>query len=193
MEVTTTRIPGLIVFTPSPHPDARGFFSRTFDADVARSAGIDPTAFVQDSLSRSRRGVVRGLHVRLGTGENKLVRCSAGELFDVVVDLRPGSPTFMTWQSFDLSGDTQVSVHVPAGCAHGFQALSEPADISYRIDQRHDPAYDLTIAHDDPELAIPWPLPVTEMSRADEEAPSLEAVRHRLSEIRPAGVATPID
>ena len=193
MQVTTTRIPGLIVFTPYPHADARGFFSRTFDADVARSAGVDPNGFVQDSLSRSRRGVVRGLHVRLGTGENKLVRCSAGELFDVVVDLRLGSPTFMTWQSFDLSGDSQVSLHVPAGCAHGFQALSDPADISYRIDQRHDPSFDLTIAYDDPEIGIPWPLPVAEMSSTDRNAPSLETVRHRLNEIRPAGVPTPSD
>jgi dTDP-4-dehydrorhamnose 3,5-epimerase len=191
MDVTTTRIPGLLVFTPSPHTDARGFFSRTFDADVARSAGLDPNSFVQDSLSRSRRGVVRGLHVRLGPGENKLVRCSAGEIFDVVVDLRPGSPTFMTWQSFELSGDSQVSVHVPAGCAHGFQALSEPADISYRIDQRHDPSFDLTIAHDDPQIGVPWPVPVTAMSSADRRAPRLDALRHRLSEVRPADASPP--
>lgn len=181
MDVAATRILGLMVFTPTPHTDERGFFSRTFDADLARQVGIDPNAFVQDSLSRSRRGVVRGLHVRVGSGENKLVRCSAGKIFDVVVDLREGSPTFMEWASFELSGETQVSIYVPAGCAHGFQALTEPADICYRIDQAHDPEFDLTIAHADPELGIPWPLPVTLMSAGDRAALPLAAVRNRLA------------
>lgn len=181
MDVAATQILGLMVFTPTPHTDDRGFFSRTFDADLARQVGIDPNAFVQDSLSRSRRGVVRGLHVRVGSGENKLVRCSAGKIFDVVVDLRQGSPTFMEWLSFELSGETQVSIYVPAGCAHGFQALTEPADICYRIDQAHDPEFDLTIAHDDPELGIPWPLPVTLMSAGDRAALPLAAVRNRLA------------
>lgn len=181
MDVAATKILGLMVFTPTPHSDERGFFSRTFDADLARQVGIDPNAFVQDSLSRSRRGVVRGLHVRVGSGENKLVRCSAGKIFDVVVDLREGSPTFMEWASFELSGETQVSIYVPAGCAHGFQALTEPADICYRIDQAHDPEFDLTIAHDDPELGIPWPLPVTLMSAGDRAALPLAAVRNRLA------------
>lgn len=183
MDVAATQIQGLLIFTPTPHPDDRGFFSRTFDADVARTVGIDPNAFVQDSLSRSRRGVVRGLHVRVGVGENKLVRCSAGRIFDVVVDLRQDSPTYMEWASFELSGDTQVSLYVPAGCAHGFQALTEPADICYRIDRAHDPDHDLTIAHDDPELAIPWPLPVSLMSSVDRAAPPLSSVRNRLADI----------
>ena len=185
MEVTETRIPGLLVLTPTPHQDARGMFSRTFDSDVAARAGIDPHAFVQDSLSRSHQGVVRGLHVRVGEGENKLVRCSSGAVLDVVVDLRPGSPTFLVWETFGLTGDNQVSVYVPAGCAHGFQALTNPADTSYRIDRAHDPAEDLTIAHDDPELAIPWPLAVTVMSDADRTAPRLADVRARLDGIRP--------
>lgn len=183
MDVTTTAIPGVLVLSPTPHRDERGFFSRTFDADVARRHGIDPTGFVQDSISRSARGVVRGLHVRLGVGEAKLVRCSSGALMDVVVDLRPGSPTFLRHEMFQLSGETQVSVFIPAGLAHGFQAMTEPADISYRIDQPHDPSYDLTIAHDDPEIGINWPLPVTLMSGADRTAPPLAAVRERLAEI----------
>lgn len=183
MDVSVTRIPGLRVFTPTPHLDDRGFFSRTFDTEVARSAGIDPHAFVQDSLSRSRQGVVRGLHVRVGAGENKLVRCSSGAVLDVVVDLRPGSPTHLQWETFDLTGENQVSVYVPAGCAHGFQALTETADTSYRIDCVHDSSEDLTIAYDDPELAIPWPLEVTVMSTADRAASRLADVRHRLDDI----------
>jgi dTDP-4-dehydrorhamnose 3,5-epimerase len=169
------RIADALVFRPSPHRDERGFFCRTFDADVMREAGIDPRKFVQDSLSRSGRGVVRGLHVRRGDGEAKLVRCSYGTIFDVVVDLRPSSPTHRNWESFILHDDEQVTLYVPVGCAHGFQALTDPADVSYRIDRAHNPTEDVSIAFDDPELAIPWPLPVTLRSRRDQLAPSLAA------------------
>jgi dTDP-4-dehydrorhamnose 3,5-epimerase len=184
MEATTVSIPGLIVFTPQPHIDRRGLFSRTFDARIARRTGIDPTAFVQDSVSRSAKGVIRGLHVRVGAGENKLVRCSAGAIYDVVVDLRPSSPTFRRWLSFDLNGDSQRSLYIPAGCAHGFQALTEPADTSYRIDREHDPSEDLTIAYDDPELAVPWPLLVTVLSDSDRMARPLRLLTVEPSRIR---------
>jgi dTDP-4-dehydrorhamnose 3,5-epimerase len=182
MRVTTSTIPGVLVFTPKPHVDDRGFFSRTFDATVVRDAGIDPCGFVQDSLSRSVLGVIRGLHVRTGAGESKLVRCSAGAIYDVVVDLRPNSPAFGQWESFELTGDEQVSVYIPAGCAHGFQALSATADISYRIDREHDPTEDLTIAHDDPDFGIRWPLPVSMMSDKDRTAPRLKEVRALLAQ-----------
>ncbi|OLF15710.1 dTDP-4-dehydrorhamnose 3,5-epimerase [Actinophytocola xanthii] len=168
-------IAGAFLFEPTPHADERGFFSRTFDHDVVASVGIDPDGFVQDSLSRSRRGVLRGMHLRSGRGEAKLVRCSYGQVFDVVVDLRPDSPTYLNQGHFTLSGDTQVTLYVPAGCAHGFQALTDPADVSYRIDRAHDPSEDVSIAFDDPELAIPWPLPVALMSERDKRAPSLQA------------------
>ena len=164
-----------MLFKPSPHLDERGLFCRTFDADVMRAAGIDPAAFVQDSLSRSAHGVVRGLHVRRGDGEAKLVRCSYGAIFDVIVDLRPASPTYRNWESFELRDDEQTSLYVPAGCAHGFQALTDPADVSYRIDRPHDPSEDVSIAFDDPDLAIPWPLPVTVISGRDRKASSLAA------------------
>ena len=172
------RITGALLFRPTPHVDERGFFSRTFDAEVMRSAGIDPGGFAQDSLSRSRRGVVRGMHIRRGDGEAKLVRCSYGAIFDVVVDLRPASPSYRNWESFELRDDEQVSLYVPAGCAHGFQALTDPADVSYRIDRPHDPSEDVSIAFDDPGLAIPWPLPVTIMSSRDRQGqPLAEATR----------------
>jgi dTDP-4-dehydrorhamnose 3,5-epimerase len=173
MDVSKTEIPGLLLFTPAPHLDQRGMFSRTFDADVVRSAGIDPGSFVQDSLSRSAKGVIRGLHLRAGRGEAKIVRCSAGAIFDVVIDLRPPSPTFMRWTSFHLTGEAQTSIYIPAGCAHGFQALTDPADITYRIDRSHDPAEDIAIAWNDATLAIPWPLPMAAMSQRDLAAPTL--------------------
>ncbi|MEU5430278.1 dTDP-4-dehydrorhamnose 3,5-epimerase [Streptomyces olivoreticuli] len=173
-------IAGAYLFEPTPYADERGFFCRTFDADVVRSVGLDPDTFIQDSVSRSARGVLRGLHLRSGAGEAKLVRCSYGRIFDVVVDLRTDSPTYRNPAFFELSGETQVTLYIPAGCAHGFQALTEIADTSYRIDRPHDPAEDVTIAFDDPELAIPWPLPVTSMSQRDREAPSLaEALKQK--------------
>ncbi len=175
------RIAGALLLRPTPHVDQRGFFCRTFDADVMAAAGIDPAGFVQDSLSRSAAGVVRGLHVRRGDGEAKLVRCSYGAVFDVIVDLRPASPTYRNWASFELRDDEQVSLYVPAGCAHGFQALTDPADVSYRIDRAHDPSQDVSIAFNDPELAIPWPLPVTIMSQRDRDAPSLAAASGMLA------------
>jgi dTDP-4-dehydrorhamnose 3,5-epimerase len=173
------RIVGALFFKPTPHVDARGFFCRTFDAEAVRAAGIDPGSFAQDSLSRSAGGVVRGLHVRRGDGEAKVVRCSYGAVFDVIVDLRPNSPTYRNWESFVLSDSEQTSLYVPVGCAHGFQALTDPADVSYRIDRPHDPAEDVSIAFDDPELAIPWPLPVTIRSVRDRQAPLL-AVAEKL-------------
>jgi dTDP-4-dehydrorhamnose 3,5-epimerase len=175
------RVAGALLFKPTPHVDERGFFCRTFDVDAMRTAGIDPAAFAQDSLSRSARGVVRGLHVRRGDGEAKLVRCSYGAVFDVIVDLRPASPTYRNWESFELRDDEQASLYVPAGCAHGFQALTGPADVSYRIDRAHDPAEDVSIAFDDPELAISWPLPITAMSQRDRLASSLATATQLLA------------
>jgi dTDP-4-dehydrorhamnose 3,5-epimerase len=178
MEVARVdEIDGAMLFRPRPHVDERGFFTRTFDADVARAAGLEPAAFVQDSVSRSKRGVVRGMHIRRGEGEAKLVRCSFGAIFDVVVDLRRASPTYRNRVTLVLKGDEQVSLFVPAGCAHGFQALTEPADVSYRIDRPHDPAEDIAIACNDAALGITWPLPVTLLSERDLRAVSLaEAV-----------------
>ncbi len=174
------QIAGAYLFEPTPYADERGFFCRTFDAGVVRSVGLDPAAFVQDSVSRSVRGVLRGMHLRSGAGEAKLVRCSYGRIFDVVVDLRPDSPTYLGRASFELSGETQATLYIPAGCAHGFQSLTDPSDVSYRIDRPHDPAEDVTIAFDDPDLAIDWPLPVTSMSERDRRAPSLaEVLKHR--------------
>ncbi|MYT71969.1 dTDP-4-dehydrorhamnose 3,5-epimerase family protein [Streptomyces sp. cg28] len=174
--IEVPEIAGAFLLEPTPHADERGFFCRTFDAEVIRSVGLDPNAFVQDSVSRTARGVVRGLHLRSGAGEAKLVRCSHGQIFDVVVDLRPDSPTYRNRAFFELSGDTQKTLYIPAGCAHGFQSLTETADTSYRIDRPHDPSEDVTIAFDDPEFAIPWPLPVTSMSPRDREAPRLAEV-----------------
>ena len=173
MQVRTTKLAGVLLFVPTPHRDARGWFSRTFDSAVARAAGVDPDAFVQDSQSRSERRVIRGMHGRLDGGEAKLVRCAHGAIHDVVVDARPESPTFGQNEAFVLSDENLHTLYIPRGFLHGFQAISEGgADTCYRIDAEHDPSADLAVAYDDPDLAIEWPLTSGVVSERDRAAGS---------------------
>ena len=180
MQVELSELDGVLVFRPTPHRDERGFFTRTFDSVVAARAGLDPNAFLQDSQSRSRRGTIRGLHGRGGRGEGKLVRCARGAVHDVLVDARPGSPTFGRHAVFRLDDESFAHLYVPPGLLHGFQALTEEADVCYRIDREHDPAEDLAVRHDDAELGIDWPLAVTTISRRDRDAGSWADLKLRL-------------
>jgi dTDP-4-dehydrorhamnose 3,5-epimerase len=172
-----TSLEGVILITPEPIPDDRGFFVRTMSADVLASAGIDARAFVQENQSRSRRGTLRGLHGRSALGENKLVRCARGALFEVVVDLRPWSATFGRWESFELDDRTHRQLYVPAGCVHGFQALSAEIDVCYKHDDYYRPQLEISVAWDDPELAIPWPLADPLLSERDRAAPRVDEIR----------------
>ena len=189
MQVRTTSLDGVLVFVPTPHRDDRGFFTRTFDADIAAAYGVDPHAFVQDSQSRSEGGVLRGLHGRCGRGEAKLVRCARGAIHDIVVDARPDSPTFGHSEAFRLDDELFWHLYIPPGMLHGFQVLSESADICYRIDRPHDPTEDLSVRYDDPELAIRWPLPVGTLSARDHDAGSWMELRENLHGygVAPAG------
>lgn len=171
---------GVVVFRPSPHHDPRGFFTRTFDAEIAADHGLRPATFLQDSQSRSRQGTIRGLHGRGGRGEAKLVRCAHGAVLDVLVDARPHSPTFGRSLSVTLDDETFDNLYVPPGLLHGFQALTPVADVCYRIDRPHDPAEDLAVRYDDPDLAIDWPLPVTTISDRDLAAGSWAELVTRL-------------
>ena len=170
MEVHTAGIDGVLVFVPTPHHDDRGLFTRTFDTAIAAAHGVDLGPESQDSQSRSRLGTVRGLHGRAGRGEAKLVRAAHGAVLDVLVDARPGSPTFGRVETFRLDDETFHHLWVPPGLLHGFQALTEVADVCYRIDRPHAPGEDLAVAHDDPDLAVAWPLPVTAISERDRAA-----------------------
>ncbi len=165
------------MFRPQPHRDDRGFFVRTLDAGILNDAGLDHTGFVQESQSRSRHRVLRGLHGRRALSEGKLVRCAHGEVFEVVLDLRPWSRTFLQHDSIVLDDNDHVQLWVPPGFVHGFQVLSERADVCYRMDSPHDPSLDLAVAWDDPELAIDWPLPDPVLSDRDRSAPRLADVR----------------
>ncbi|MGN9845717.1 dTDP-4-dehydrorhamnose 3,5-epimerase family protein [Nonomuraea sp. H19] len=180
MRVERGAFDGVLLFVPTPHHDDRGLFTRTFDAAVAKEHGLDPAAFIQDSQSRSRLGTIRALHGRTGRGEAKLVRCARGAIHDVLVDARPTSPTYGQSMSVVLDDETFACLYVPAGFLHGFQALTEQADICYRIDREHDPAEDISVRYDDPDLAIAWPLPVTAISSRDLSAGSWKEAQPRL-------------
>ena len=171
-------VDGAFLITPEMHPDERGFF-------CALDVPDNPLGDSRWCIARSSMSVIRGLHVKPcgpghGFGEDKLVRCSAGSVFDVIVDLRKGSPTYRKWVSLILDGNTQIAVWIPAGCAHGYQALEDDTDMTYRIDAKFEPDADLLIAWDDPELAINWPLYPTIMTERDRNAPSLAEVEKLL-------------
>jgi len=172
MRVEAAELADVLLFRPAPHRDDRGLFTRTFDAELAISYGLDPASFVQDSQSRSSHATLRGLHGRSGPGEAKLVRCARGAILDVIVDSRPTSPTFGRHESFRLDDQDFTTLYVPRGFLHGFQVLSDLADICYRIDRPHDANEDLSVRYDDPELAVDWPLPVGVLSPRDETAGS---------------------
>ncbi len=172
MKIIETSIPGLLVFEPTPHRDERGYFTRTFDVEVVASAGIDPTGFKQENQSRSYQGVVRGLHGRSNKGEAKLVRCAHGAVLDVAIDARPDSPTFGRMETFLLDDQLCRQVYIPRGFLHGYQALTSMTDFVYRMDDFYGPTEDLTVRYDDPELAVPWPAPVTIVSERDRNAMS---------------------
>jgi dTDP-4-dehydrorhamnose 3,5-epimerase len=181
MRVERAEIEGVLLFVPVPHRDDRGLFTRTFDAEIARAHGLDPDSFVQDSQSRSRQGVVRGMHGRGGRGEAKLVRCARGAVLDVLVDARPASPTFGLTTSVRLDDETFTTLYVPPGLLHGFQALTEQTDVCYRIDREHDPSEDLSVRFDDPDLKIDWPLPDPVVSTRDRSAGTWAALAARLT------------
>ena len=172
MHVRTTSLPGVLVFEPEPHRDDRGLFTRTFDAVVAAAHGVDGAAFVQDSQSRSNGGVLRGMHGRGGAGEAKLVRCAHGAVHDVLVDARLASPTFGRHEAFVLDDVDFLHLYVPPGLLHGFQVLTDGADVCYRIDRPHDPAEDLAVRYDDADLGIAWPAPIDTVSARDAGAGS---------------------
>ena len=170
--VRETAIPGVVVFAPRPITDERGWFSRTLDLAWLEEAGLE-TRFVHHNQSRSRRGVVRGLHVRAGHGEVKLVRCARGAVVDHVVDVRPWSPVFGRVERFVLDDDSLQQLYLPPFVAHGFQVVSDVADVCYLHSRPYEAGAELAIAWDDPELGISWPVIPAIVSDRDASAPRL--------------------
>ena len=174
MEIKPTSLPGVLLLQPRVFEDDRGFFCETFRAEVLGEHGISEE-FVQDNHSRSTRGVVRGLHFAIGPGSPKLVRCGRGEIWDVAVDLRLGSPTYGRWEGFELSDENMQILYLPAGVAHGFCVTSDVADVIYKQSAYYDPTVERGIAWNDPEVGVEWPLSADEISvsERDLEAPLL--------------------
>jgi dTDP-4-dehydrorhamnose 3,5-epimerase len=164
---------------PVVHKDSRGFSQETYREDEFAGLGIEDR-FVQDNHSRSERGVLRGLHLQVGDGQAKLVRCARGAIYDVIVDLRRGSPTYAQWEAHVLDDEAHHQLYVPVGFAHGFCVTSDVADVIYKCSTYYDAALERSIAHDDPDLAIEWPDPEPIVSERDAQAPRLAQIADEL-------------
>jgi dTDP-4-dehydrorhamnose 3,5-epimerase len=178
-----------VLIQPSVFGDERGFFVETYRCSRHEEMGIPVgDEFIQDNHSRSSRGVVRGMHFHVGAGVAKLLRCGHGRIFDVVVDLRRGSPSYGEWEGFELDDVRMRELYVPVGFAHGFCVLSEVADVLYKQTAYYDPRIERGIAWDDPDVGVRWPLPEDELivSDRDAEAPRLSEIAAELPfEFRP--------
>jgi dTDP-4-dehydrorhamnose 3,5-epimerase len=172
LNVIQTSLPGVCIVEPKVFADDRGFFLETYNAARFREAGL-PDTFVQDNHSRSRRGVLRGLHYQEPNAQGKLIRCTRGAIFDVAVDIRIGSPAFGQWVSVELTPDNQRMLWVPAGFAHGFLALQDETDVLYKVTALYDGKADRSILWNDPKIGIPWPTTEPLLAPKDGNAPRL--------------------
>ena len=172
MKIEKTALPEVLLIEPEVFRDARGFFLETFHADRYAEAGI-PGPFVQDNVSFSAAGVLRGLHFQ---NPAKLVFALQGEIFDVAVDVRSGSPRFGRWTAVRLSGDNGRQLYIPRGFAHGFCVLSDTARVAYKCDAFYDPAAERSLAWNDPQIGIGWPIDSPVLSKKDAAAPRLAEI-----------------
>jgi dTDP-4-dehydrorhamnose 3,5-epimerase len=176
VKVETTEIPGLLVITPDVFGDARGFFMETWNRRRYEEAGLPDVDFVQDNISLSRRGTLRGLQFQSPRAQGKLVSVLQGEVFDVAVDLRRSSPTFGRWHGVRLDAESKTQFYIPPGFAHGFAVLSETALFHYKCTDYYSPRDEWAVRWDDPNIAIRWPVENPILSRRDAQAPLLKDV-----------------
>jgi dTDP-4-dehydrorhamnose 3,5-epimerase len=172
LKTTPTDIPEVLLIIPDVHRDDRGFFVETYHAARYEEAGLE-TPFVQDNHSRSARGTLRGLHAQISRPQGKLIRVTQGEIFDVAVDIRRGSPSYGRHVSAILTAEGFEQLWIPEGFAHGFCVISETAELQYKCTDFYDPASELAIAWDDPEIGIRWPADAPLLSAKDRNAPRL--------------------
>ena len=166
MEVFETELPGVMILEPKVFGDARGFFLETWNQERYREAGI-AAVFVQDNLSFSGKGTLRGLHFQNPNAQGKLVQVLQGEVYDVAVDIRQGSPTFGKWVGVTLSAENRRQVFIPAGFAHGFCVISDNALFSYKCTDIYNPKAEVSIIWNDPDIGIDWPVTEPELSEKD--------------------------
>jgi len=175
MKVAAASIPGLLIIEPSVHGDDRGFFMESYSRDRYAEAGL-PSEFVQDNLSLSAKGILRGLHLQHPNAQGKLCFVLEGEVFDVAVDARRGSPTFGQWEGVTLSSENKRQLYVPPGFLHGFCVLSERALFSYKCTEFYSAPGEVGVAWDDPEIGIKWPIESPLLSAKDQQNPRLRDI-----------------
>ena len=175
MKVTETELAGVLLIEPDVFPDERGHFLEIFRADRYAEAGIRGP-FLQDNASFSTRGILRGLHFQNPLPQAKIVWVAEGEVFDVAVDIRQGSPAFGKWTSARLSGDNHRQLYIPEGFAHGFCVVSATARLVYKCTDVYDPSAEAVVLWSDPDLAIDWPIENPRLSPKDAAAPQLKDV-----------------
>jgi dTDP-4-dehydrorhamnose 3,5-epimerase len=181
MRFEPTSLPGVVLVEPDVFRDNRGFFLETFHARKYAEGGV-PGPFVQDNHSHSVRGTLRGLHAQRIRPQGKLVRAVVGEMYDVAVDIRRGSPTFGRWYGVRLSGENFRQLYVPPGFAHGFCVLSETVHVEYKCTDFYDKADEITVAWNDPAIGIEWPVTDPVISEKDGAASRLADMQDRLPE-----------
>lgn len=186
MKFLPTDLPEVVLIEPDVHRDARGFFLETWHAGKYEEGGIT-AHFVQDNHSKSRRGTLRGFHAQSRRPQAKLIRVLRGEIFDVAVDIRVGSPSFARHVGVVLTAESFRQLWVPPGFAHGFLVLSEEAEIEYKCTDFYDPGGEIGFAWDDPVVAVPWPIDAPLLSERDRSAPTLAAIEHLLPRFGCAG------
>ncbi len=178
MNIITTEIEGVLIIEPKVFGDHRGFFFESYSKSRYQQAGLQEE-FVQDNVSFSKKGILRGLHVQKGpSAQGKLVQVLLGEVYDVAVDIRPGSKTFGKWVGIYLSAENKKQFWIPPGLAHGFLVTSDEALFSYKCTKYYDPSQESTLAYDDPSLKIPWPLQDVKLSEKDKLGKSLQDFAH---------------
>jgi len=177
MKIIETALPGCVVIEPHVHGDARGYFYESFHVEKYKQHGLD-VRFVQTNVSRSAQGVVRGLHYQFPNPQGKLVNVLEGEVYDVAVDIRLGSPTFGRWAAAILSAENKRHFWIPEGFAHGFAVLSENATFAYQCTTLYQHAADAAIRWNDAEIAVDWPISAPLLSEKDQRAPFLRDIAH---------------
>ena len=168
MNITTTPLSGVAVIDLERKEDDRGFFARTFDREEFADAGLEPLVEQCNLSYNHKAGTLRGMHYQVAPAtEAKLVRCTAGAIVDVIVDVRPDSPTYLQHYAIELSADNRRALYVPPMFAHGYQALTDGAEVSYQVSEAYTPGTERGLRHDDPALGLSWPLPVSVISPKD--------------------------
>lgn len=177
MKFTETKLKGAFIIDLEERPDHRGFFARTFCMEEFQEHGLKPTVAQCNLSFNHKKGTLRGMHYQIAPAtETKLIRCTQGAIYDVIVDMRPNSPTYLLHIGVELTAENRRALYVPEMFAHGYQTLTDAAEVTYQVGEFYTPGYERGLHYDDPVLGIEWPLPVSEISVKDAAWPLLQSI-----------------